>query len=315
MSSQKIYNNDKNNYNFMKCTGDINSQVQIYGIPQDMTVSYRPGTRFGPDSIRKSSFMLCDGDHPYYLNDITNFMNDNGNLDIKLTNIDESLKYIQQQLNLDSNKFNVFLGGEHLITLPILRKMKELHNEFYLIHFDAHFDTWKDNHSEKYGHGTFLYNAINENLIKTNNILQIGCRSPISNDLILDTHKLNMDMIYDISLIDKYLPQKIDELTQKKNINKCYITFDIDVLDPSFAPGTGTPEIGGISSFIARYLLKNILNYLKIMNIKLIGCDLVEVSPPFDNNDITSLAGATLLFDIISYYKNIFNNLSNSVSK
>lgn len=273
------------------------TKYSICGIPFDYGTSNRPGTRFGPSSIRAVSRMLLDGEHPYHwVNPIDLDIADVGDLDIVHGDIIKSLYIIEKQ----ADNFNhlITLGGDHIISLALLRSVAKKYGPVALIHFDAHMDTWQDNYNGiPFGHGNPFFHAINEKLINPNKMIQIGIRSPIQKNIFdwtkqkgvhiwtaEDVHETNVKIIID------YIKKELQDLP-------VYLTIDIDVLDPAYAPGTGTPEIGGLHS----WQVQKILRYLTELNF--VGMDIVEVSPPYDVNEITSLAAATFVWEYLALLK------------
>lgn len=280
--------------------------IIIVGVPFDIGTSYRPGARFGPSSIRDISVMLLDGDNPFFRINPLDFFNiiDIGDLDLFNGYMEESLNLIEQQLfNIDSHI--ICLGGDHTISLPILRALNRKEKEpLALIHFDAHLDSWPDNFGAPIGHGTSFYYAAKENLIDPNYSIQLGIRSPIQNNIIDKTKELGFTILTseDIHLsTPTKIAKKIKKVVKNK---KVYLTFDIDCIDPSQAPGTGTPEIGGLFTWQILSILQ------KLNNLNWVGMDLVEVSPPYDNSQITALAGATIIWTylcLLGNNKNVKN--------
>lgn len=269
-----------------------NPDVVIAGVPFDLGTTFRPGARFGPAAIRSISNMLLDGDNPFHkINPQTELsIIDIGDFSIVNGYIEESLDLIQKQAE-DINSHLVCMGGDHTITLPLLRALrKKYKNPISIVHFDAHVDTWNDSFGGKIGHGTTFHYAAQEKLIDPKRSVQIGIRSPVQNSIIeytknLGFHIMPSEMVHRVDL--DHIIKGIKEIVGNNNV---YLTFDIDCIDPSQAPGTGTPEIGGLFT----WQVLSILNNLKTLNW--VGMDLVEVSPPYDHSDITSLAGATIIW-------------------
>ncbi len=261
----------------------------IIGIPNDITSSGRSGSKLAPINIRKLSGNLIweKKKWPWNFN-INKYLNiiDNGDLIYKFGNIKELQKKIEKKINffLNIKKKLIILGGDHYITLPILRSYKNFYKEISLIHFDAHTDTHFN--GNKFDHGSIFYQAEKEKLINHKNTIQIGIRTYIN--------KQNKFKIITSDKINNTNTDKIIYSIQKITQNKpTYLSFDIDCIDPSYAPGTGTPVINGIK-------INKILNIIrKLTNINIIGIDMVEVSPPYDNTDITSLTAATIILEFL----------------
>ena len=282
---------------FLKLDTNLNPQHQIVvlGAGVDSGTTYRGGTRFGPSSIREASLMLTDGVCKASPVDIKPWVCDYGDIDITSGNTTKMLEQVENTIAtiLGYGKVPVVLGGEHTITLPILRAMHTRHSDLALIHLDAHCDTWSSNFDEPIGHGTWLYNAITEGLVDPKKTFSIGVRSPADRE----TRKWLTDQggttisarvaMHDIETIVIDIAKKIGNVPT-------YLTLDIDCLDPAYAPGTGTPEIGGLTSMWVLQFIEN------LYKINWVGMDCVEVSPPYDHSQITSLAAATFCWTWIS---------------
>ena len=267
--------------------------VTISGIPFDLGTTNRPGARFGPAALREASLMLMDGDHPMFrINPQTVLrMVDAGDFEIANGYLDQSVEKIEAQARAIQGH-PVFLGGDHTITLPILRGLAERNGTgISLVHFDAHVDTWKDNFGTPVGHGTPFHYAAKEGLIDPRRSVQIGIRSPVDNAVMdYTTNELGFSVISADFVHIKGITEVIRAIRKIVGNNAAYLTFDIDGLDPSQAPGTGTPEIGGLFTWQALGILKN------LKDINWCGMDLVEVAPAYDHAQITALAGATLVW-------------------
>lgn len=287
--------------NFMGLTrtDPDDSDYQICGIPFDLGTSNRPGTRFGAPAIRQASRMLVDGDHPiHWVNPLDLNVSDIGNLNIVQGDILQSLEIIERQIA--DLKHPISLGGDHTITLPILRALAKKHGKIGLVHFDAHVDTWPDNFSgPPYGHGNPFYHAIEEGLVDPDHMVQIGIRSPVRKEVYdwtinkgvyiwtaEEIHKMGTD----VELVGEHITEVMaDDISIP-----IYLTMDIDCLDPAFAPGTGTPEFGGLYPWQVQTILRG------LVNLNFIGMDVVEISPPYDVSEITALAGATFVWEYLS---------------
>jgi agmatinase len=242
--------------------------------------------------------MLIDGDHPvHWVNPLDQKIADIGNLDIVQGDVLQSLDLIKKQASTYDHL--ITLGGDHTISLPLLRAVAEKHGPVGLIHFDAHVDTWPDNFSgPPYGHGNPFYHAIVEGLVNPEKMVQIGIRSPVRKEVydwtvdkgvyIWDASEVHQ-MGQDVQLLADHVHQIMTETEIP-----VYLTIDIDVLDPAFAPGTGTPEIGGLNPWQVQTILRS------LSGVNFVGMDLVEVSPPYDVSEITALAGATLVWEYLS---------------
>lgn len=285
-----------NNSNRFLAVPELSSQpFAIAGVPFDGAVTNRPGARFGPQEIRRASLMLCDGLHPYFEVTPLGLLGDAG--DMRLPNA-SSLGVVrtaieQQAALLMAKHHCVFIGGDHSVTLPLLRAAKARHGQLALVHFDAHCDTWQDHFGEPSGHGTWTYEAIKEELVSAEHTVQIGLRS--SGDKAAREYVKNQGgLIYtarDVRGLDgANLQPLIQSIKTRLGDRPVYVTLDIDCLDPAFAPGTGTPEPGGMSS-------SQVLSFLEeLASLNCVGMDCVEVAPAYDHAELTSNAAATFLW-------------------
>ncbi|MCJ2376149.1 agmatinase [Vibrio sp. ZSDZ34] len=266
------------------------ADVVVLGVPLDMATSGRPGARMGPDAIRKASVNLAwEGNKfPWNFNVFKdNKVIDAGDLVFDCGDAEDFTYRLEAATNeiLKSGKTMLALGGDHFITLPILRAYAKHHGEMALIHFDAHTDTYSNGSS--YDHGTMFYHAPKEGLISAKHSVQIGIRTEYSYD-DHDFNVINAMQANDMS-VDAIVAQ-IKETIGDKPV---YITFDIDCLDPAFAPGTGTPVCGGLNSDKVLKIIRG------LAGVNVVGMDVVEVSPPYDQSDLTALAGATIALELL----------------
>lgn len=263
------------------------------GIPYDCATSMRPGARFAPNAIRAASVNLIDGENPIFEIDPSEFISDFGDINVTTVTPEKALYEIEIGVDtLQKDRHMIFAGGDHLTTLGVLRSMYKRHGKMAMIHVDAHCDTWSAAFGEQYGHGTWLYNAISEGLIDPTKTVSIGIRSPVDR---VTKHWLvgNGGTTISARTALKYGISGIcDRIETKIGFDvPTYLSFDIDSLDPAFAPATGTPEPGGLTSMFAMELIEN------LKQINFVGMDLVEVCPPYDNaSAVTSLVGANLLW-------------------
>lgn len=273
--------------------GGASPEVKVVGIPFDLGTTNRAGARFGPAALRDASLMLVDGDHPEMGIDPRRDLKavDAGDLEIVNGYLEQTLDLIEKQA-LAEEAHLVVMGGDHTITLPLLRALAAKQGKgVSLVHFDAHVDTWKDNFGSPVGHGTPFHFASGEGLIDPKRSIQIGIRSPMDKSIrdytirelgftVISAEQVHMEGILPV----------VDAIRETVGDNLAYLTFDIDGIDPSQAPGTGTPEVGGLFSWQALAILKRIgaLNW--------VGMDLVEVAPAYDHAQITSFAGATIMW-------------------
>ena len=280
-------------------TNNLNNvDFLIAGIPFDTGATFRVGARFGPSGIRDNSLLL----RPYNpAQDIEVFKYcsgiDYGDIPIVPGYLPESHKLIEKETAslIQPNIVPIFMGGDHSISLPILRSVKKKHGPVGLIHFDAHSDLWHGYYDNKDTHGTPFRRAIEENLIDPSISCQIGLRGPLYD-------KNDFSMSKDAGLLSITGPelhsmgiQKALSLVKNRIGNKkAYLTFDIDFIDPAFAPGTGTPEAGGFTGYDAISFVRG------LKEINFIGFDMVEVMPPYDPAHITSLLAANIIYEFIS---------------
>jgi agmatinase len=271
---------------------DAAAPLCIAGIPYDLGTTNRPGTRFGPSAIRQASRMLVDGDHPsHWVNPCSLRLADIGNFTIALGDIARSLVEIEQQASVIEHL--VALGGDHGITLPLLRAIAKKGGPPALVHFDAHVDTWPINFGQTFAHGSVFYHAILEGLIQPQRTVQIGIRSPVER-AVHDWTRDQGVVIIGAQDVHEHGPARISErIRQVIGDAPVYLSFDIDALDPAFAPGTGTPEIGGLASWQAQAILR------RLRGLQFVGMDIVEVCPPYDVAEITALAGATMAWEYL----------------
>jgi agmatinase len=271
---------------------DADAPVCVAGIPYDLGTTNRAGARFGPAAIRQASRMLVDGDHPQHWVNPAAALADIGNFAIALGDIAGSLAAIEQQAAHIGHL--VALGGDHGITLPLLRALAKRRAPPALIHFDAHVDTWTENFGQSYAHGTVFYRAITERLIEPRRMIQIGLRSPVERAVHDWTLGQGVTMIAAQDVHERGPEAIAAQIRTVIGTAPVYLSFDIDVLDPAFAPGTGTPEVGGLATWQAQAILR------RLSGLQFVGMDVVEVCPPYDVAEITALAGASMVWEYLS---------------
>jgi agmatinase len=273
--------------------------IAILGAPFDGGVSYRPGARFGPSAIRQASRHLRPAYHPDL--DVAPFRVlqavDAGDVPCNPFDIDTALAQIDdtaRELISDRHKL-ITLGGDHTIALGTLRSVARVHGPVALIHFDAHLDTWDSYFGADRTHGTVFRRAFEEGLLLPESSIHIGIRGPL-----YDASDLSADKGFGFSTIrasdfDRLgVEEVVGRARERVGDAPVYLSVDIDVLDPAFAPGTGTPEMGGFSS-------RELLAVLRgLPGKQLVAADVVEVSPAYDHAEITSLAAATVAFEVMS---------------
>ncbi len=275
---------------------DADYEIGIAGVPYDGGVSYRPGARFAPSKVREASslgrgFHWSRGEMLWGNKKIAD-IGDAPTVPIDQKQTYEKIESFFTEVLNKGKKF-IAVGGDHSTTLPMLRAASKKHGPLNLIHFDAHLDTYPAAWGCEYHHGAFVRHAVEEKLIKPENTLQIGLRGPLADSTDLDfvkKHKLNATTVDDIRIegLENFLKK-----LPKFNDGPTYITFDIDCLDPAYAPGTGTPVPGGLTT----YETQRILRALEVKN--LVAADIVELCPAYDPSDITALAAVDTLFELM----------------
>lgn len=240
----------QNTNRFLACEPLADQPFAVCGVPFDGVVTNRPGARFGPQAIRAASLMLCDGIHPVF--NVSPLAHVGDALDMRLPNaspLAEVRRHIEAQAaGLMARHHCVFLGGDHSVTLSLLRALRERHGEpLACVHFDAHCDTWSDHFGEPSGHGTWTHEAIQEGLISPVHTVQIGLRSSgerAAREYVADQGGQIFTARALRGLDGAALAPVLQAIRQRMGQRPVYLTLDIDVLDPAFAPGTGTPEAG-----------------------------------------------------------------------
>ena len=274
--------------------------VAIVGVPFDTGVSYRPGARFGPNHVRESSRLLRPYNPAANVSPFaTQQVVDAGDIAANPFDIEEAISSIHKSYDqlLERAKRVVTIGGDHTITLPILRSLKAKHGPISVVHFDAHLDTWDSYFGADYTHGTTFRRASEEGLLDPEGCMHIGIRGPLyaAKDLI-DDKALGFQIFSSVEFQDLGVAAAIEKLKARVGKRPMYISIDIDVLDPAHAPGTGTPEAGGLTS---RELL-SLLRATAGMNV--VGADIVEVAPAYDHAQITGIAASHAMYELISAF-------------
>jgi agmatinase len=268
--------------------------LAVSGIPFDQAVTNRPGARFGPRAVREASTLMA-GDVPYgwgyaplSLFDVV----DAGDMAFDYARVDEVPARIEAHVaGLIGASAALLIGGDHSVTLPSLRAHAAKHGALGLCQIDAHPDTWSDDQAARVDHGTIIYKAVQEGLIDAKRSVQIGTRVEVENEVAFGITRI------DARAVHAKGPQAVAEQARAVlGDGATYLTFDIDALDPAFAPGTGTPVWGGLTTAQTGVLLRG------LAGINLVGADVVEVSPPFDHAQITALAAAHVAYDLIALW-------------
>jgi agmatinase len=272
---------------------DPAASLAVAGIPLDIGTTNRAGARDGPRAIRQASRMLVDGAHPaHWVDPAMLDLADLGDFALALGDIGQSLAMIEAQAS--KLRHLVALGGEHGITLPLLRALrKRIGGPLALLHMDAHLDTWPDNFGQRYAHGSVFYHAIEEGLVDPRRMIQIGIRSPVQREVWDWTLERGVTILTAQQVHEAGPAVVAAEVRRVLGEGPCYFSFDVDALDPAFAPGTGTPEVGGLASWQAQGILR------RLAGLDFRGADVVEVAPAHDVAEITALAAATMAWEYL----------------
>ena len=272
--------------------------VGVVGVPFDGGTSYRPGARFGPSAVRQGSRLLRPYNPaleslPFELAQVV----DVGDIACTPFSAEEAVAQIEAGADalLEGGGRLLAIGGDHTIALPLLRSTARRHGPLALVHFDAHLDTWDTYFDAPVTHGTMFRRAFEENLLVEDHSIHVGIRGPVYGHADLaDDKRFGFRTIRASDIDDLGIDGTIEAITERAGDLPVYLSVDIDVLDPSFAPGTGTPEIGGLTS-------RELLRVLRgLTGLHLVGADVVEVAPAYDHAEVTALAAATVIFDMIA---------------
>ncbi|MEX2964134.1 agmatinase [Microbulbifer sp. TYP-18] len=266
--------------------------VAVTGIPYDLAVSNRSGARLGPRAIRAASSNLAWGSVNHWGFDPFDNLAvvDYGDCGFDSSCPQEIPGIIENHIAqiLQQDTATLALGGDHFISYPIIKAYAKKFGPLSLIHFDAHYDTWNDSKGT-IDHGTMFYHAVQEGLVDPSRSIQIGMRTSIDDTIgfqVLDAHWVHSNGVDAV----------VEAIRARIGDHPSYLTFDIDCLDPCYAPGTGTPVVGGLSSYQAQRILRG------LEGINLVGMDQVEVAPAYDHAEITALAAASLALDMLCLY-------------
>ncbi|WP_085308924.1 agmatinase [Planktotalea arctica] len=277
--------------------------VAVLGIPMDIGTSWRSGTRFGPKQIREQSAMI----RPYNLQtgaapfDSLN-VGDIGDVPINTFSLSDSLRIITKYYDtlLKSPMIPVALGGDHSLTLPILRSIAKKHGPVALVHVDAHADVNEHMFGVRETHGTVFRRAYEDGCLQADKVFQIGLRGTgYGADDFSEAAGWGFSQHLAPDLWHKSLAPLAADIKEKIGDTPVYISYDIDSLDPAYAPGTGTPEIGGLTTMQAMELIRG------LRGLNIVGCDLVEVSPPYDTSGNTALTAANLVYELLCVLPNV----------
>ena len=278
--------------------------VAVLGVPFDGGVSYRPGARFGPQAVRQASRLLRPQYHPEY--DVQPFATlqavDAGDVACNPFSIAESLVAIEEHASALLGPAEgphpvgalVTVGGDHTIAYSLLKSVTRRFGQVALVHFDAHLDTWDTYFGEPFTHGTPFRRAGEEGLFDPERSMHVGIRGPLYSPADISRDE---ELGFKIVTCDELHRQGVDEVVRRIRARvgdrPVYLSIDIDVLDPAYAPGTGTPEIAGMSSRELVMILRG------LAGLPVVSADVVEVAPPYDHAELTSLAAATLVYELI----------------
>ena len=271
--------------------------VAIIGVPFDGGTSYRPGSRYGPREIRNQSSLIRSYS---YFQRVAPFerlnVADAGDIDAPPVGIEKCYAVVEERIGatVEAGARPIVIGGDHSISLPVLRALARGRGPLGLVQFDAHIDTWDEYFGGKYFHGTPFRRAIEEGLVDGRRFIQVGIRGPMYGEDDFDFHREHGITVIDIDqLNDRGVSWAIEEI-RRVVTGPAYMTYDIDSVDPAFAPGTGTPEVGGLTSHDAQRLVRG------LAGLTLLGGDIVEVSPAYDGpGQITSVLAANLMFEFL----------------
>jgi agmatinase len=272
--------------------------VAVVGVPFDAGVSYRPGARFGPAHVRESSRLLRPYNpavavEPFARQQVA----DAGDIAVNPFSIEEAISGIESGARalLERAGRLVTIGGDHTIALPLLRAVAAQHGPVAVVHFDAHLDTWDTYFGAAYTHGTPFRRASEEGLVDRSGCLHVGTRGPLySTQDLVDDAELGFQVVGSTEIDDIGARGVAERIRDRVGERPVYVSVDIDVLDPGFAPGTGTPEAGGMTS---RELLAVLRSF---GSLNLVGADVVEVAPAYDHAEITGIAASHVVYEIVS---------------
>lgn len=272
--------------------------VAVVGVPFDAGVSYRPGARFGPAHVRESSRLLRPYNpaadvSPFALQQVV----DAGDMVANPFDIAEAIAQVEAGARelLERSRRVVTIGGDHTVALPLLRAVHAQHGPVAVVHFDAHLDTWDTYFGAPYTHGTPFRRASEEGLVDRSGCLHVGTRGPLysTQDLAADVD-LGFQVVGSVEMDDIGARGVVERIRARVEERPVYVSVDIDVLDPAFAPGTGTPEAGGLTS---RELLAILRSFA---DLDLVGADVVEVAPAYDHAEVTGIAASHVIYEILS---------------
>jgi agmatinase len=272
--------------------------VALLGIPYDGGTSYRPGARFGPRAVREQSSLIRPWHPVLKVHPFERLrMADCGDVDVVPISIERTLEAVTRRIDevAAAGAIPVAVGGDHSVTLGVLRSLARRHGRLGVVHFDAHPDTWDQYFGSKFFHGTPFRRAVEEELVDPTRMIQVGIRGPLYGPEDFAFHDAHGIEVIRIETVKEQGVAWAAARLGRLRGGPVYCSFDIDAVDPAYAPATGTPEVGGLTSWEALALVRG------LAGLSLVGADVVEVSPPYDGpGQITSLLAANLLFEIVS---------------
>jgi agmatinase len=276
-----------------------NSDAVVVGAPFDTGASFRAGARFGPEAIRSASHLL----RPYNPSQGVRIFEhlsvaDYGDVPVVPGYVEESYERIREGLEPvhRAGVVPIVLGGDHAVALPELRAAAAVHGPLALVQFDSHADTWDSFFGEPYNHGTVFRRAVEEGLLAPEGSIQVGMRGSLyaSGDLE-SSRELGFDLVSSDEVRGLGIEGTIDRIRERVGDAKAYVSFDVDFVDPAFAPGTGTPEVGGFTSREAQEFVRG------LGGIEIVGCDVVEVYPQYDGpGQVTALLAANICYELLT---------------
>ena len=276
------------------------ADVVIVGVPFDSGVSYRPGARFGPTAVRNGSKLLrpyhpgLDA-HPFGAQQVA----DAGDIPANPFDIPEAIESVERAARtiLDNADHLVTIGGDHTIALPLLRATAAKHGPVALVHFDAHLDTWDTYFGAPYTHGTPFRRAVEEGLLALDSSAHAGIRGPLyAYSDLTDDKELGFATVTTTDVARHGADQAVDRIRERVGDRPVYVSVDIDVLDPAHAPGTGTPEPGGLTTRELQLMLRG------FTDLNVVGADIVEVAPAYDHAELTALAAANVAYEFCGLF-------------
>lgn len=271
--------------------------VALLGVPYDGGASYRTGARFGPRAVREQSSLIRPWNpvlkvHPFQRLRVA----DCGDIDVVPISIERTYDAIEKAIDrvLAAGAMPLCVGGDHSVTLPILRSLARRQGRLGVVHFDAHPDTWDEYFGSKFFHGTPFRRAVEEGLVDPRRMIQVGIRGPLYGPEDFAFHDQHGIEVVRIEAVKEQGADRVAERLGRLRGGPVYCSFDIDAVDPAYAPATGTPEVGGLTSYEALELVR------ALAGLSLVGADVVEVAPPYDGpGQVTALLAANLMFELL----------------